>query len=88
MSNTIKTINPATEEELKSYELMTDEKAEKAVQDCHKAFLSWRLKSPEERAEKLKAVGKKLDDRKEDLAKLMTQVMGKLIKQGHQEVGL
>ena len=88
MSNTIKTINPATEEELKSYELMTDEKAEKAVQDCHKAFLSWRLKSPEERAEKLKAVGKKLDDRKEDLAKLMTQEMGKLIKQGHQEVGL
>lgn len=67
---------------------MTDEQVDEAVQRCHEAYLDWRLKSPEERAKIIGAIGKKLQERKEDMKQLMTREMGKLLKQGEQEVDL
>ncbi|WP_026838948.1 NAD-dependent succinate-semialdehyde dehydrogenase [Gillisia sp. JM1] len=84
----IVTINPATGEKINSYKLMSTKEAEDAVKKCHEAFLKWRLKSPEERAKVIKAIGKSLGKYKDELAKLMTQEMGKLETQGGDEVDL
>ncbi len=84
----LETINPATGEKIKSYPLMTNVEAEKAVKNCHEAFKSWGLKPAEERAKVIKNIGKSLDKHKEELSKLMTQEMGKLISQGHDEIEL
>ncbi|MBZ9729447.1 NAD-dependent succinate-semialdehyde dehydrogenase [Salegentibacter sp. JZCK2] len=85
---TLKTINPATGKELETYNYFTDQEAKDAVEECHQAFLKWREKSPKQRAEVIKAIGEKLTEHKDELAKLMTSEMGKLLKQGEQEVDL
>lgn len=82
------TINPTTGEEIKKYPIMTDKEADDAVENCHKAFLDWRLVPANERAEIIKAIGKELKKNSEELSKLMTQEMGKLLKQSKQEVEL
>ncbi|APS39135.1 MULTISPECIES: NAD-dependent succinate-semialdehyde dehydrogenase [Salegentibacter] len=85
---TLKTINPATGKELDTYEYFTDQEAKDAVEECHQAFLKWREKSPKQRAEVIKAIGEKLTEYKAELVKLMTAEMGKLLKQGEQEIDL
>ena len=84
----LRTINPATGEELNSYSLMSDAEVEETIQDCHAAFLKWKQKSSEERAKVIGAIGESLKKHKEELVKLMTAEMGKLLKQGEQEVDL
>ena len=71
------TTNPATEEVLDTYPLMSDDEMISALEACHAAFEEWRLKSHKDRGEVMKAIGAKLRDRKEEFAKLMTQEMGK-----------
>ncbi len=91
METTIKgfaTINPATGKEIKEYHLMSDDEAISAVENCHSAFEQWRLKSIDERAKIIKAIGKELTKNKEKFVKLMTQEMGKILKQGEQEIEL
>ncbi|WGK64488.1 NAD-dependent succinate-semialdehyde dehydrogenase [Croceiramulus getboli] len=82
------TVNPTTEEQLKDYTYMTDEEARQTVDRCHQAFTAWRETSLAHRAELLKKVGKELEDRKQEYAELMTREMGKVLKQGIQEVEL
>ncbi|SKB67691.1 succinate-semialdehyde dehydrogenase / glutarate-semialdehyde dehydrogenase [Salegentibacter holothuriorum] len=84
----LKTINPATGKELETYDYFTDQEAKNAVEECHEAFLKWKLKSPKQRAEVIKAIGEKITEHKDQLVKLMTSEMGKLLKQGEQEVDL
>ncbi len=86
--NELVTINPTTGKVIKKYKLMTDKQAEDAVEKCHKAFLDWRLVAVAERAKIIKAIGKGLKEHKDELAELMTEEMGKLVKQGKQEVDL
>jgi succinate-semialdehyde dehydrogenase/glutarate-semialdehyde dehydrogenase len=86
--NTLQTINPTTGELIKEYSFMDDSEMAQAIENCHKAFLDWRFQSFEERAKILKAIGQGLRDNKDKLAQLMTQEMGKLLKQSHQEVEL
>jgi succinate-semialdehyde dehydrogenase/glutarate-semialdehyde dehydrogenase len=85
---TLKTINPATGKDLETYNYFTDQEAKDAVEECHQAFLKWREKSPKHRAEVIKAIGEKLTEHKGELVKLMTSEMGKLLKQGEQEIDL
>jgi succinate-semialdehyde dehydrogenase/glutarate-semialdehyde dehydrogenase len=82
------TINPTTEEKITHYDYMTEHTALQAVEDCHMAFEKWKLTSLEERAEVLKAIAKVLEKHKDSYAKLMTQEMGKLVKQSYQEIEL
>ncbi|MGB7393479.1 MAG: NAD-dependent succinate-semialdehyde dehydrogenase [Pricia sp.] len=82
------TTNPATGEDITEHQLMSNEEADKAVQRCHEAFLEWRMKSIEERGKIIKAIGQGLQKNSDQLVQLMTQEMGKLIKQGVQEVEL
>jgi len=84
----LKTMNPANGKSLKDYKMMTDNDMNSAVKSCHEAFLKWKNKSAEERAKIISNIGKKLEENKDELVKLMTNEMGKLLKQGEQEVEL
>lgn len=84
----VHTINPATGKKIESYTLMTHKEAEEVVKKCHRAFLEWKKKTPEERAKHIVNVGKELQNHKEELVALMTEEMGKLLKQSKQEVDL
>lgn len=86
--NKFKTINPATEETIAEYTYLSGDEAAKKVEDCHNAFLDWKLKPLDERAEVLKSIGKTLEKYKDSYAALMTQEMGKLISQSYQEIDL
>lgn len=88
MSNSLKTINPFTEEDLKTYPHMSDAEAMAVVEASHTAFLDWRLKSLEERAEVIAAIGAEMRKSKEDFAQLMTDEVGKLLKDSRSEVDL
>jgi len=84
----LKTMNPANGKSLKDYKMMTNNEMNSAVKSCHEAFLKWKNKSAEERAKIISNIGKKLEENKDELVKLMTNEMGKLLKQGEQEVEL
>lgn len=88
MPDTLETINPATGKPIETYSCMTDQEANRAVENCHSAFTDWRLKSHEERGAIIRKIGDRLRDAKEDLAQLMTQEMGKLIQQSRDEIEL
>lgn len=86
--STITTINPATEEAIRSYELMGERAAFEKVEACHAAFLKWRTKSHEERAPYLRDIAKTLRSHADPLAELMTRETGKLLRDGKTEVEL
>ncbi|KIN70884.1 NAD-dependent aldehyde dehydrogenase [Sulfitobacter noctilucae] len=84
----IETINPATDQPIKSYPKMSEAEAIKTVEASHAAFLEWRGKTHEERAPYLLAIAEKLRDHADELAQLMTDEMGKLLRDGKTEVEL
>lgn len=84
----LKTINPATGEDLHHYEYMSDPEVENVIEKCHKAFLSWRHVSLQDRAKIIGSIGEKLKENRDQLGKLMTREMGKMLKQSGQEVDL
>lgn len=84
----IATTNPTTGKSLDRYEYMTDEEAQKVISRCHQAFEAWRYVSPEDRADVIKAIGKELRKSRDELAQMMTDEMGKTLKQSKEEVDL
>ena len=88
MSNTVETINPATEQTLKSYTLLSTDDAKKAVDASHEAFTSWRKTSLAERSKLFNALADKIDERADEIVELMIEEMGKVKAQGYQEVEL
>ena len=83
---TITTVNPATEQEIQTYTVMTEREAADRVAACHAAFLDWRKLTHHERAPFLTKIGQTLRDHADELAALMTRETGKLLKDGHIEV--
>ena len=83
---TITTVNPATEEKIETYELMTERQATDRIEACHAAFMEWRNLSHQERAPYLTRIAQKLRDNADGLAALMTRETGKLLKDGLTEV--
>ena len=84
----ITTVNPATGEDIKNYDYMSNEEVNKIVDASHNAFSEWRNVSHEERGRIIKTIGDKLMEYKEELSKLMTEERGKLYSQSIQELGL
>lgn len=82
----ITTINPTTEEEIQSYDLMSEAEAIQRVEACHDAHLEWRKLSHKERAPYLTKIAAKLRENADELAALMTRETGKLLKDGKTEV--
>jgi len=85
---TITTVNPATEKAIQTYDIMTENQATERLEACHAAFLEWRKLTHQERAPYLKKIGQTLRDHADELAALMTNETGKLLKDGHVEVEL
>lgn len=88
MTNTVTTINPATEQTIADYTLLNLEQAKNEIDKSHEAFLEWRHISLTDRAKYLNKLAHVFEQQKESLATLMTQEMGKLYNQGLQEVEL
>lgn len=84
--STLTTINPATEEAIQTYTLMTEREATERVEACHAAFLEWRKLTHHERAPFLTRIGQTLRDHTDELAALMTRETGKLLTDGRLEV--
>lgn len=84
--STITTINPATEEEIQTYNIMTEQEAADRIEACHAAFQEWRKLTHHERAPFLTKIGQTLREHADELADLMTRETGKLLKDGYLEV--
>ncbi len=82
----IKSINPATEEEIKVYEEMSDETVHEIIAQVDSAYNSWKLTTFEERSDKMRNAAQILRNKKEELAKIMTLEMGKPFAQSKSEV--
>lgn len=87
-TQTLQTKNPATEEQLNTFELLSKDEAFQKVEQCHKSFLDWRETPIAERAKLVKKLGEVLQKHKDSLADLMNREMGKLVEEGKQEVDL
>lgn len=70
MSNQITTINPSNDEKLKNYTKMDLAEATQIIEESHAAFLQWRLESLEQRAKSVKAIGKALQEHKEEFSEI------------------
>ena len=79
-------INPATGTKLNDVPAITWSETERAIQSAHEAFLAWRHVSFADRATPMKEAGQILRSRSDKLAKLMTDEMGKTLKDGRDEV--
>jgi acyl-CoA reductase-like NAD-dependent aldehyde dehydrogenase len=82
---TIKTINPATEQVLNEYEIMTKEQINDKVKKAQIAFQDWK-KDANKRIDLLHDFANQLRKEKENLAKRATNEMGKAIKEARSEV--
>lgn len=86
--STVTTVNPATGENIHTYEQLSKDDAFAKVEACHEAFTEWKLRSLDDRAKIIKGIGQSLRDNKEELAQLMTREVGKLIGDSRDEIEL
>ena len=82
----LQTVNPATGEPGRSYEAHTIDDACAAAAAAHRAFRDWRRTSFADRSAVIHRAAEVLRARKEDLARLMTEEMGKPVDDGRAEV--
>ncbi|HXZ03466.1 MAG TPA: NAD-dependent succinate-semialdehyde dehydrogenase [Ktedonobacteraceae bacterium] len=82
----IQTINPATEEVIETFEPYTTAQVNQALEQAHKAFLSWSETTFTERGSMLHRVASYLRQHKVELARLATIEMGKPIIESEAEV--
>jgi succinate-semialdehyde dehydrogenase/glutarate-semialdehyde dehydrogenase len=79
-------VNPATGEQIASYEEQTDEEVEQRLETAQETFEEWRERPLREREELLAAAGDVLRENKQRYAETMTEEMGKPIDQAVGEV--
>ena len=84
--STFQTINPANEELLAEIAQAENSDVDAAVKAATKAFNAWRLMPAPHRGELLFKVGDILKQKKEELARLLTQDMGKVIAEARGDV--
>ena len=78
--------NPANGQLIETYEEMTPEDVSAILARGRDAFFIWRQTSFEERASLLKAAANELRQRRESLARLMAEEMGKPLAGGRAEI--
>ncbi|MFD1672626.1 NAD-dependent succinate-semialdehyde dehydrogenase [Agrilactobacillus yilanensis] len=83
-----KTVNPFTNETVKTYDNSTDARVEAAITKAHNLYKSWRDDPIKPRADVLHRLAKVFTDDAEALAKVLTEDMGKLYKEALGEVAL
>jgi succinate-semialdehyde dehydrogenase/glutarate-semialdehyde dehydrogenase/succinyl-CoA reductase len=80
------TVNPASGEVLAEYEMATPEQVKTGIEQARKAFKDWRRLEPSERGKFLATAANNLKERKEEFARVMTNEMGKIIRESNAEV--
>ena len=81
----LKTINPATEEVINTYEIMTKEQINEKVKKAQNAFSDWK-KDIQKRVDHIHDFAQELRKNKEELARTVTNEMGKVMKEARSEV--
>ncbi len=79
-------INPATGRHVRDVSAMSWPDTVQAIEAAHEAFLSWRRVPFADRAVQMKKAGRVLRSRSDKLSRLMTEEMGKTLKDGRDEV--
>jgi len=79
---TLRSINPATGDEVARYEEMSQRDVDVVVEATHAAFLAWRRTSFDQRAGAMRKAAQILRDEAEALARLMALEMGKPLRDG------
>ena len=79
------TINPATEEVINTYEIMTKEQINEKAKKAQESFHEWK-KDIQKRVDHIHDFAHELRKNKEELARTMTKEMGKAIKEARSEV--
>jgi acyl-CoA reductase-like NAD-dependent aldehyde dehydrogenase len=82
----ITSINPATEEELKSFDEFTPDQVEQAIAEADSAYRQWRTKSFAERGRPIRKAAEVLRQRRAEYAGLITAEMGKPITEAEAEI--
>jgi succinate-semialdehyde dehydrogenase/glutarate-semialdehyde dehydrogenase len=82
----IQTVNPATNEPGRTYDETSVQEAHAAAAAAHAAFLTWRRTSFAERSAIVRKAGAILRERADELARLMTEEMGKTLDEGRAEI--
>lgn len=82
----IQTINPATEKPLQSYTCFSDKVIQNKIIESHHAYLNWKKTSFEKRQTLMLQLAQLMKDKKDELALLMSQEMGKPITAGKAEI--
>ena len=86
-SGSVRTVNPATGEEIARYPVAALDDASRKLKTADLAFRNgWRRSSVEERSDYLRRLASSLLDHKKDAARTMTEEMGKPISQSEAEV--
>jgi succinate-semialdehyde dehydrogenase / glutarate-semialdehyde dehydrogenase len=82
----VQTVNPATEEVLNTYEIMSQEEVNTIINNSNQAFQSWKNLTLQERSTYFTKLAEVLKANKEVWGRLMTQEMGKPISESTAEV--
>ena len=80
------TINPATEEILNHYDFLSEQPIIKKIEAGHEAYLSWKKTTFSKRQGLMLQLAHILEERRDELALLMSQEMGKPITAGKAEI--
>lgn len=80
------TTNPATGEKLAEYEMATPDQVKSAIHLAKQAFQDWRRLRPSERGSYLGKTAAVLKERRDEFARVMTNEMGKIIRESTAEV--
>jgi succinate-semialdehyde dehydrogenase / glutarate-semialdehyde dehydrogenase len=80
------TINPASGEPLRTHEETTADELEVTLERAHAAASKWRGTAPGERADALRRIAAALRERRDELALIATEEMGKPLADSHAEV--
>lgn len=82
----MKSVNPATEAIIKEYSAIDADQANKAIDNAQNAFLAWRKTTFKTRAQHIISVANTLQKNQQHYAQLMTEEMGKPVKQAKAEI--
>src|SRR5215218_4722465 len=82
------TVNPFTGETEKEFDFTPTEEIDGIVQRAHAAYQEWRRRPVEERAAVVRRAAELMDERRDDLARLITTEMGKRAEEATGELYL
>ena len=82
----MKSINPSTEAIIREYEPYTIEQCNRIVDQVNEAWHNWKTTAMEHRSQLMMRVAEVLEKRRDELALLMTNEMGKPLRESRSEI--